>query len=409
MVSGKIIDREGIPCLLSVTRDITERTRIEASLRESESRFRTLFQTMVQGVVYQDAEGRIVSANPAAERILGLTQDQLMGRTSLDPRWRTIHSDGSDFPGKDHPAMVALRTGKPVLDVVMGIYHPGEERHRWALVSAIPEFQSGESRPFRVYATITDITEQKRIQDELKVAEGRLQTVVSNSQAVIYQLDNEGCFTLSEGLGLEGLGLHPGQAVGLKAVELYAGHPQIVEQVQRALAGESVRGITEVGGMTFDHLLTPVLDARGRVQSVIGIATDITARKQAEDALKERESRLRTITENAPDTILQVDRNGCIQFVNRPIPGLTEEDILGSHVTRWVPESQRELVCRYLEDAFEKGESREYESDGPGPGGLTNHYTVRMQPTSPPASRPRIRCATARHGSGRCSSTSPSA
>src|SRR5512137_2426730 len=78
----------------------------EEALRENEEKYRTLFETMVQGVVYQDAEGRITSANPAAERILGLALDQMQGRTSLDPRWKAIHADGSDFPGETHPAMV---------------------------------------------------------------------------------------------------------------------------------------------------------------------------------------------------------------------------------------------------------------------------------------------------------------
>jgi PAS domain-containing protein len=78
------------------------REKAEAAevLRESQEKSRTLFQTMAQGVVFQDADGKIVSANPAAERILGLSLDQLQGRTSVDPRWRAIHEDGSDFPGE---------------------------------------------------------------------------------------------------------------------------------------------------------------------------------------------------------------------------------------------------------------------------------------------------------------------
>ena len=124
-----------------VSQDITERKRAEQALRASEQRYRTLFETMVQGVVYHDAEGLITSANPAAERILGLTLDQMQGRASVDPRWRAIHEDGSDFPGDNHAAMVALRTGKPVLGVVMGVCNATEQRHRWIIIDAVPEFQ----------------------------------------------------------------------------------------------------------------------------------------------------------------------------------------------------------------------------------------------------------------------------
>ncbi len=86
-----------------------KRKQAEEALRESENEHRDLFETMAQGVVYQDTDGSITEANPAAERILGLTLDQMQGRTSIDPRWRAIHEDGSEFPGyeradaiKDH-------------------------------------------------------------------------------------------------------------------------------------------------------------------------------------------------------------------------------------------------------------------------------------------------------------------
>ncbi|MCX5653772.1 MAG: PAS domain S-box protein, partial [Planctomycetota bacterium] len=91
-----------------------EKFHAAAALRESEEKYRILFQTMAQGVVYQSADGKIISANPAAERILGLTLDEMQGLTSIDPRWRATHEDGSDFPGQTHPAMVALQTGREV-------------------------------------------------------------------------------------------------------------------------------------------------------------------------------------------------------------------------------------------------------------------------------------------------------
>ena len=94
--------------------DISDRKRIEAGLKASEATYRTLFETVAEGVVYQDRSGRITSANPAALRILGLTMDQMQGRTSLDPRWQAIHEDGTDFPGEEHPPMETLRTGLPV-------------------------------------------------------------------------------------------------------------------------------------------------------------------------------------------------------------------------------------------------------------------------------------------------------
>jgi PAS domain S-box-containing protein len=153
---------------LRLMQEMAERQRMEAALRESEAQYRTLFETMAQGVVYHGAKGGIHSANPAAERILGLTQDQFLGRTSLDPRWHAIHEDGSPFPGETHPVMIALSTGQPVWNVIMGVFHPAEEQHRWIIVNATPQFRPGENAPFQVYATFADITERKQAEDQLR-------------------------------------------------------------------------------------------------------------------------------------------------------------------------------------------------------------------------------------------------
>ncbi|HNK64265.1 MAG TPA: PAS domain S-box protein, partial [Anaerolineales bacterium] len=104
--------------------EITERKKAEAAQHESEENYRLLFETMVQGVVFQDANGQIIHANPAAQEILGLTLGQMQGRTSSDPRWRTIREDNSEFSGEAHPAMRALKTGEPVHNVVMGVFNP---------------------------------------------------------------------------------------------------------------------------------------------------------------------------------------------------------------------------------------------------------------------------------------------
>ncbi|MDP2303170.1 MAG: PAS domain S-box protein [Ignavibacteria bacterium] len=156
--------------------DLNRKRRIaevEKSLLESEEKHRLLFETMTQGVVFQDAEGKILFANSAAERILGLSIDQLQGKKSIDPRWKAIHEDGSDFPGETHPVMVALQTGKKVNNVVMGIYNPFTESYTYISINAVPIFRSGEEKPYQVYATFDDITERKHAEDALRLSEKR--------------------------------------------------------------------------------------------------------------------------------------------------------------------------------------------------------------------------------------------
>ena len=138
-----------------------------SELEESEQRYRSVITSMTEGIVLQLADGQITAFNPSAERILGLTPDQIMGRTSVDPRWHSVKEDGSPFPGEEHPAMVTLRTGLPQSNVVMGIYKSDTEI-TWISINSQPLLYSHQSQPYAVVTTFADITEQKRVEEILR-------------------------------------------------------------------------------------------------------------------------------------------------------------------------------------------------------------------------------------------------
>lgn len=137
-------------------------------LKQSEERARQLFETMAQGVVCQDAEGKIISANPEAERILGLTFAEMKERTSNHPDWKTIHEDGSVMPGSEHPSMVALKTGKPCGPVVLGVFQPRLGSHIWLSVNATPIFEA-DGTMSRVYTIFQDITAEKKAKQDYQL------------------------------------------------------------------------------------------------------------------------------------------------------------------------------------------------------------------------------------------------
>jgi PAS domain S-box-containing protein len=140
----------------------------EEALQKNEKKFRTLFETMIQGVVYQNSEGKIIDANPAAERILGLSLEQMKGRTSIDPRWKAVDQNKKELSGEKHPAMIALQTKKAVENFVQGIFNPKLNSYIWILINSIPQFKKGSDEPFQVYSTFLDITQRKQAEDELR-------------------------------------------------------------------------------------------------------------------------------------------------------------------------------------------------------------------------------------------------
>ncbi|AGX88387.1 PAS domain S-box protein [Candidatus Symbiobacter mobilis] len=141
---------------------------------------RKLLDSLTLGVVLQDMDGTIVSANPAAQHILGLTLDQMRGVNSIDPRWKATHEDGSPFPGEEHPAMVALRTQKPVLDVVMGVFNPKIEAQTWINIRAFPIIDDTNARLSGVYALFEDITKLTLANKNTQESETRFQSLFSS-------------------------------------------------------------------------------------------------------------------------------------------------------------------------------------------------------------------------------------
>ena len=281
-----------------ITQDISERKLVEEALRKSEERYRLLAETMLQGVVHQDGDGTIIAMNQAAENILGKSRAEFLNITSVDTEHHTIRDNGDPFPGLEHPAMVALKTGKPVRHVVMGVFNPRLDAYRWIRIDAVPVFSQGEDTPSEVYTVFEDITEHREAEAALRKNERTMRALIDAANESIWLFGLHGEVLAVNETGASRFGMSVEQVVGRKWQSFV---PAALKASRAAQINEIIRTGRPVffednrNGICFDHTAYPVRDDNGTITAVAFFSRDITQRKLAEKALRESREQLQAL------------------------------------------------------------------------------------------------------------------
>ncbi|WP_165227572.1 PAS domain S-box protein [Aquisphaera insulae] len=279
-------------------RAISERKRAEEAVRRSEEKFRTLFETLPLGILYQDSAGRIIDANPAAQRILGRSREELLDLEPADRAWESSHPDGRKSPAEDFPTRVALQTGTRVTDAMMRVYHPVLQETRWLSVNATPLPEAGRVGPSQVYCTIRDVTETVRAGDALAASEARFRAYIDGAADAVFVHDALGRFLDVNQQACRSLGYTRDELLRMNVMDVEC---EITAGAAHDIWGRisHVRPFTAVGthrrkdGSTFPvevHFGCFELD---RQLCYVGLARDVSERKEAERLLKERDELLR--------------------------------------------------------------------------------------------------------------------
>lgn len=144
------------------------------------------------------------------------------------------------------------------------------------------------------------------VETALRQSEERLRTVISAAPIILFALDPNGIFTFSEGKGLETLGLKSTEVVGQSIYDIYGNVPNVIEQINRCLAGEELMGTVEIAGTAYESRYRPVRNETGYITGMIGASIDVTERYRAENALKRSESALRQKAEELQQTLKEL-------------------------------------------------------------------------------------------------------
>jgi PAS domain S-box-containing protein len=143
-----------------------------ASARDREA-FRSLVESLEEGVLMIDQRGRLVAANPSAQRILGMDPGLVLGPNGSDPAWSFVSRDGEPLPDEQRPLRITARTGRSLIGVPLGLRRAGSGT-RWLSVSTRAIEAEGEG-PYTVVVSFTDVTEQREALDALEQSNTELQ------------------------------------------------------------------------------------------------------------------------------------------------------------------------------------------------------------------------------------------
>lgn len=307
----------------TIARDITNRKRAEQLIRDAERNQRLLIENLQAGVIVFDPDLTIRLSNKIAAETLGLSLDEIVGLSLLDPAWIFLHEHGSPMPVEEYPLVKVAATKQPISDMVVGINAPGKTDRVWVLANAYPVI-SDKKELEQIVVTFVDITGRKKAEAALRENEEKFRLLYEQAPIPYQSLDEDGNLLDVNEAWLEALGYSWDEVIGKNLAEFLSPRSQeiFVHSFPWFKDTGHVRG--------FDHEMVckdkTVMDVsfNGRVSlSQFGkfsrthcVFQDVTQRKMAEKALRESEEKFRATFNTASVGMDIVDRQGRFLEVN---------------------------------------------------------------------------------------------
>lgn len=300
LLTGKGIDKDEngkYLKIIGIHQDITEKKQNEELIKIIENRNKSIFDTMKEGLVIQDLNGNIIGCNQSAEKILGLSLEQMLGKTSIDPYWRAIKENGDIFVGEDHPAMKTLKTGIPEENVIMGVYK-SKDNFAWISINSnlLKDHNTGDA--YAVFATFHDITASKKLEISLQNSEKKYKDIVETQSDFILLSKPDTTIEFANYALSRIMGVTSESMVGLKWID-FANADDILDISEKinALTPKNNSFLTENRDKRFDGqwgltqwINQGVFDEFGNLIQIQSVGRDITMIREAqEEILKQNE------------------------------------------------------------------------------------------------------------------------
>jgi len=346
-LEGKILSRSEVPVGFEIiATNITERKQAEEKLKESEQKYRLLFETSPDCIAQLDREGRHLAANPAVVKSLGVPLGKLIGKTVLEVAPQEV--------GQRRLEMV-----KKALDEWQPQILEDERAGRYFHHMIIPTKTSEQKEVVQVITR--DITERKQAEKALQKSEERYRVLAENAgEAIFVVQDDVVKFINPKGVELSG---YSGKELASRPFTKFI-YPDDIHMVAdrylKRLRGELVpqtydlRIIRKDGDIRWGELNAVPISWEDR-PAVLCFMSDITERKQAVEGLRQSEERYRTILEEMEDAYFEVDLGGHLTFVNNSVCrdlGYSREELMGKSYKAFVVEEDIEPVFQVFHEVY---------------------------------------------------------
>ncbi len=397
-----LTDADGrVTGLSIVVEEITDRKRAEKALRDSEEQFRVLTHNLVSAVALINERGEISIVNKSFLRLFDLAEDaDILNINSRDwGQWQVFDEAGRLLDLDEHPVRKAARTRTAVRDVLVAMQCPGRTDRKWVLISTEPILDA-QGNFHQLICTYHDITARRQVEEALRESEARFRLALKNSPVLVAMQDSNLVYQWAYNTRTR----RPEDVVGKTDADLFAPEdmPSILEAKRRVIQTDEVvrheHWLTSNGQRVFlDCYYEPVRDSAGKIIGVGIAAVNLTEQKQAEEALRESEERLRLLGDNLPDSAVYQyvhEPDGSVRFVNfsagiERLNGVRVEDVLSEPgaLHRQIPQ---EYIERLVEaEARSKRELSDFDMELPmcRPDGQVRWMRLHSRPRRMPDGR----------------------